>query len=358
MKELITIIVPIYNAQRYLSKCIRSLSIQTYRNIEILLIDDGSTDQSLKICNKYARADERIKVVKQSNGGVSKARNLGLSIMKGEYVTFLDSDDFLPKDAIETLYKEMVVRRADCCVGSIKRIDLYRTTQNKNIKGEIALNNSECLAQFIFDREKYDEPGFIAGKFYKSEIIQSHSLRFIEGMKLGEDGEFFFNYLKHCGKIAVLDKCVYNYNRLYIGGGGKYYEEINQWNALSMQARFNLFDFTKLSEEGLQLVKVGFLASFRWTLSKYINSNIEYKKCIQKIEESFILYRKLYFSHFRAEDFSDGIWLACEKEEYTNVYKILRFQRSGRLKNLLKKLKNLMENIYRGIRFFLIYKKL
>ena len=103
-KPLISVIVPIYNCARYLPQCIESILAQTYTNLEIILVDDGSTDNSRKICNDYAAMDLRIKVIHQANAGVSVARNIGLKWARGEYIGFVDADDYIAKDMYEYLY--------------------------------------------------------------------------------------------------------------------------------------------------------------------------------------------------------------------------------------------------------------
>ncbi len=104
MEELISIIVPVYNVEQYLEKCVKSIIRQTYKNIEIILIDDGATDSSGKICDKLKLKDNRIKVIHKENGGLSDARNAGLKVAKGEYIGFVDSDDYIKEDMFETLY--------------------------------------------------------------------------------------------------------------------------------------------------------------------------------------------------------------------------------------------------------------
>ena len=103
--DLISIIIPIYNVEKYMEKCLNSVVNQTYNNIEIILIDDGSKDKSREICDNYAKKDNRIKVVHKENNGVSSARNTGIDMSKGKYITFIDSDDYIDTDYIETLYK-------------------------------------------------------------------------------------------------------------------------------------------------------------------------------------------------------------------------------------------------------------
>ena len=105
-KELISIIVPIYNVSKYLDKCLNSLINQTYKNIEIILINDGSTDNSISICLKYKKKDKRIRLYNKKNGGLSSARNMGIKYSKGNYLFFVDSDDFLDLEIIEYLYNK------------------------------------------------------------------------------------------------------------------------------------------------------------------------------------------------------------------------------------------------------------
>ena len=115
--DLISIIIPVYNVEQYLSRCIDSVINQTYKNLEIILIDDGSTDDSGEICDEYALKDNRIKVMHKQNGGVSSARNEGLDISKGNYIGFIDSDDFIEKDMYEFLYDLLTKNNCDisCC---------------------------------------------------------------------------------------------------------------------------------------------------------------------------------------------------------------------------------------------------
>ena len=116
MKELISIIVPVYNVEKYLNRCIDSLISQTYQNIEIILVDDGSTDSSSEIVDGYLKKDNRIKVFHKDNGGLSDARNKGIEISKGKYLSFVDSDDYVTNTYIETLYNTIIEYEADISI--------------------------------------------------------------------------------------------------------------------------------------------------------------------------------------------------------------------------------------------------
>lgn len=120
--SLISVIIPVYNVEEYLSKCVESVINQTYKDIEILLVDDGSTDNSGELCNAFANSDNRIHVIHKSNGGLSDARNAALDIMTGDYVTFIDSDDYVTSDYIEYLYTLLIKYNADVSMCNLKRI--------------------------------------------------------------------------------------------------------------------------------------------------------------------------------------------------------------------------------------------
>ena len=127
MEPQISIIVPVYNTEEYIERCIRSIMEQTYENLEILLIDDGSTDNSGKLADEYVKDDARIKVYHKKNGGLSDARNYGFSMSTAEYVCFIDSDDFISLDFYEKLYKKAIADGADIAKGNHKTYELkYR----------------------------------------------------------------------------------------------------------------------------------------------------------------------------------------------------------------------------------------
>lgn len=206
MNEKISIIVPVYNAENTLDRCVSALIGQTYQSIEIILINDGSKDHSLDICQRYASADSRIKVIDKLNGGVSSARNAGLDAATGVFVVFCDSDDWAEPDWCEVLrsyYEE------SCLV----MCGLYVEGEQNYIPPEIkADNGGSRYTRQDFHRLKlccFNAPW---NKIYLREVIEQQSIRFRENLSNGEDLLFNLEYMNHIsGEIIFLDKCVYHY---------------------------------------------------------------------------------------------------------------------------------------------------
>ncbi len=132
MEQLISVIIPVYKVESFLHRCVDSVIKQTYRNIEIILVNDGSPDNCPKICDEYAKLDDRIKVVHKQNGGLSSARNAGIEVAKGEYITFVDSDDFVSENFIESLYSAIVSSAADISVGDAVFVYSDKTPEERN----------------------------------------------------------------------------------------------------------------------------------------------------------------------------------------------------------------------------------
>lgn len=145
MNELISIIIPVYNVEKYIGKCIDSLIKQKYDNLEIILIDDGSSDNSGEICDKYAKKDKRIKVIHKKNSGQADSRNIGISKASGKYIGFVDSDDYIDKDYYNRLYKTLVKNNADVVTCKYQNVynDDYRKEEIGNNIRETILDNQE-----------------------------------------------------------------------------------------------------------------------------------------------------------------------------------------------------------------------
>ena len=189
MDNLVSVIVPIHNTGKYLKKCLNSIVNQTYKNLEILLINDGSTDNSAKIIDQFAKKDTRIKVfTNETAQGVSNARNLGLDNASGEYINFVDGDDWILKDAINSLVKTLENNDSDLSQGNIKCvISPLKISNNNVIKNWIVGNNKNLVQCFI-----HIESGSCDNKIFKKAIINSYNLRF-KSINIFEDSNFLLS---------------------------------------------------------------------------------------------------------------------------------------------------------------------
>ena len=203
---MISVIVPVYNVEKYLERCVKSIVAQTYKDLEILLIDDGSTDKSGKMCDDFQQTDSRIKVFHKQNGGLSDARNYGIEHSAGEFISFVDSDDYIDEKMLETLHRLITENDADLAVCSA--MDVFEgkeVTPVKEIK-EFNLNKVESYKYML----RGDGIPSACNKLYKRQTVGN--VRFPVG-KLYEDGFFTPQILKKVEKTAVTSKPMYYYFR-------------------------------------------------------------------------------------------------------------------------------------------------
>ena len=206
MKPLISVIVPIYNVEEYLHECIDSILNQTYDNLEIILIDDGSPDNCGKICEYYKKIDNRVIVIHKSNGGLSDARNAGLKIANGSYYYFVDSDDRLPVDSISCMYEMAVEAGAQMVIGGFERFrdktgEVFFSTDSRGITTKI-MTKVEAMRDFFRD-------GCQAwAVLYKREIHEG--IYFPKG-EINEDEAIVFYIMERCETIVVTNMVVYSY---------------------------------------------------------------------------------------------------------------------------------------------------
>lgn len=209
MNRSISVIVPIYNVEKYLDRCIQSIVNQTYKNLEIILVDDGSSDGSPLMCDEWKKKDIRISVIHKTNGGLSDARNKGLEVATGEYILFVDSDDFLELDACEKLMDSTKNNKVDFVVGVIREInnDQISFQKRSNIKSNVVYNNEEFIIDSINANEWY-APAVL--NLYRSEFLKKNNLKFKVNL-LHEDMEFLPKIYLAADKILYLDYAFYNY---------------------------------------------------------------------------------------------------------------------------------------------------
>lgn len=200
--KLISIIVPVYNCEEYLSECIESILKQSYKHFELLLLNDGSSDKSEKICLKYQEQDYRVKVVSHENMGVALTRKKGLDISKGEYVAFIDADDTIESNYLETLYNKIIEKDIDvvCCNSIDSGI------KNMSIAEKSVIYGLESWLEAFFRNKRYAY--CIWGKLYKKQVLENIEF---PNMKYGEDTLVVLNVFKTCNKVKLLPYAGYNY---------------------------------------------------------------------------------------------------------------------------------------------------
>lgn len=205
---LVSIIVPVYNSEQQLRRCIDSLLSQNYYNIEIILINDGSTDNSLAIANEYESKDGRVKVYDQINGGVSHARNLGLSKANGDYICFVDSDDYVECDYVSNFITGLD-EDIDLVFQGLNEIHLDKSVR-RIIPEEAYYSYAEVL-DGISDINKHRMFGYVCNKLYRTSIIKEKNLRFREDITISEDRIFALQYLHYVRNMQVVAASAYNY---------------------------------------------------------------------------------------------------------------------------------------------------
>ncbi len=209
MLSLISVIIPVYKCEKYLKRCINSILAQTYTNLEIIIVDDGSPDNCPKICDWLATQDNRIKVFHKVNGGASSARNTGLNNATGDYICFVDSDDMLPEDSIMNLWYGVTSNKCQYAAGIC---GILGSNKVKNhIDNEKVIDYSQNpvdLLEYITRSGSYSP----YSKIYDADIIKKHELRYDESLKCSEDALFIRQYLAYCSRIVLIPRIVYRYN--------------------------------------------------------------------------------------------------------------------------------------------------
>lgn len=243
-EKIVSIIIPVYNAEKCLGYCLNSIASQTYRNLEIILVNDGSTDDSLKICNNYAFLDSRIRVIDIPNAGVSNARNVGLKAATGEYIEFADADDVLNPQMVETLVDKMDTYQSDLVICGFEMVSLNSNQQPQDI---IHFNSASLGEECVYTQQLFFEKLSCIlwrtsllecpwNKMFRKDIIRNYNLQFPIDKSLGEDFCFNIDYFAYVNKVVILSDELY------------YYMQINQ-TALTRKFQANYF------EDQLYLIK-------------------------------------------------------------------------------------------------------
>jgi glycosyltransferase involved in cell wall biosynthesis len=276
MNNLISIIVPIYNAEKYLADCVESILSQTYENLEVILINDGSTDNSLKICNYYKSVDNRIVLIDKPNEGVSSARNHGIEIAKGEYIGFVDSDDFIKTNMYEFLLKRIQNDKTQVCAMTSYSIN----NLTLDVRGNYTIGGEEALEQLLLLRF----PTSLWAFLYKKDTIKN--IRLNSDIHFFEDFEFNFRVLSTVNKISICDQRLYNYRENISSANNS---SINYKRMTSLCIHKIIIE--KLEEQYKELVK--------YAIYFKVHCIISIIACISKSEVVDIKYYSITKKHAR-----------------------------------------------------------
>ena len=286
--ELISIIVPIYNVENYLRQCLDSILNQTYQNFECLLINDGSPDNSAEICREYVEKDSRFRYFEKENGGVSSARNLGIERSKGQYITFIDSDDWVDSDYLEVLYNALIDENADIAISTYKQFNMddncyYVHSYQRGYEKRIF--EKYQLIEELPVLERYDQSyGITFGKIISKKALGI--IRFNEYTALSEDMEFWYKLYLVSNKIIYINKDTYNY-RKYGNASLKHIDAKNKYS--DIQQRLSFISILATNGRNIRGYIENLLIHLEISLDELKNSNQESDEIYRWIEEILFL---------------------------------------------------------------------
>ena len=211
-QPLISVIIPVWNGEKHLTECMESVVSQSLRDMEIILVDDGSTDGTWALMERFAEADDRVRLLRQENSGVSEARNAGIEMSRGRYIRFVDADDRLPSDSMRVLAERAQEDDCDLVLAAYTEVLGRRRYQRDLGRCEDVVDNDEFLRRLERLSNSFYY-GVLWNKLFRGDIIREHRVRFVSGLAWGEDFAFVMGYLAHAERIRYTAFPVYDYRR-------------------------------------------------------------------------------------------------------------------------------------------------
>ena len=296
-KRLISIIIPVYNVEEYIEQCIQSVINQTYKKLEIILIDDGSIDKSGKICDVYADRDKRIIVIHKENGGLSDARNKGIDIASGEYITFVDSDDYVEDSFIEDLYTTLINNNAEMSICNIIKVnDKGEKIENIGF-AEDELVNGKKILKGICEHKNVIESIVAWNKMYSKDFFREN--RYPKG-RIHEDEFLTYKILYYAKKVAITNKFLYYYRQNDNSITGKKFnvKRLDFLEALEERLKFyhnhnEEYLYNKTFEMIMSVIR-----EFYIKVKKYIDNSMDIQRALIK------KYRIMYIKFIKIKDIS------------------------------------------------------
>ena len=286
---LVSIVVPIYKSEKYLDECIRSIVEQTYSNLEILLVDDGSPDKSPQICDAWAAKDSRIHVIHKMNAGSGMARNTGMEHATGEYICFFDSDDFIEEDMIAKMQNAIEEKECDICVCGYS-VDFYNNLSEEESSSTVVPWEKESSNLSVEEYEKnLGICGYVWNKMYRLQFLRSFDLLFDEKISLYED--LIFNSSAFCNgaKVCFIDNVGYHYiQRQRESLGVKYYDNLFSLRLKAINAKRDILKVWKVPEEQIETIcSNNFIDAIWGTIKNIKKARFSTKKKKQRIKKFF-----------------------------------------------------------------------
>ena len=299
MNPLISVIVPIYNVEKYLARCVDSIVNQTYKNLEIILVDDGSPDRCPQMCDDYAEKDSRIKVVHKKNGGLSDARNAGMAVATGEYISFIDSDDYVSDDFFECLLDVMNKENSDIAECSV--VKFYEDNRFDEFSDDLSVktyDTQDAMSALIAENQFHQH---VWNKLYKTELVKD--IPYAVG-KLNEDEFWTYQVFGRANKVSKLNKTMYYYfqRNSSIMGVGYHIRRLDALEGKANRQKYIENNFPDLSTQA----KIDLYGSCMFAYQSVLKSmsGADKKKALELIRK----YRKMYNLSF------DEIKLADKSE--------------------------------------------
>ena len=319
MEPLISIIVPIYKVEKYLERCIQSIIEQTYKNLEIILVDDGSPDNCPQICDEYAKKDTRIVVIHQKNGGLSSARNAGLDIAKGEYIGFVDSDGYISRDMYEVLYNAIKATKAEIAICNYNKVNEHGEEVKREIQGEIiediiTFNKEEAIKEILHAKII---KCYVWQKLFKKECFET--LRFPEG--------------KNYEDIAISITCLENVNKIVGINKHEYYYLYREDSIDRTKSEKNIEDAMEIAYERYKYVKLNYPNVMEYNIYSLITRVLWTYRDIKKMNYMNLYYKQAYLDII--QELSDDFMKLENK-----VIRLLSDEQKEQWKSLIYDIKN------------------
>lgn len=357
-KVSVTVIIPIYNQKRWLKKCVNSIITQTLKNIQIVLVDDGSTDGCAEICDELKMMDDRVTVVHQKNFGACAARNVGIDIASGEYILFLDSDNWCKTDFLEKLYDAAKKYNADIVTSRYSLVYpfLKPRIEKTSLPFDTVIDKKEIAESILYKYISYPKEQILIGtgnKIVKTAILRENDLRYLEDLSpagSGADVLFDFETLILAQSLVVIENIGAVYNRM-----NEYAESSNYLKngfEIEKKIRYGYKDLVKEHNLNLNLYEESIIQDYIWAASSYIlpeekngkNAAMNLAKTIFIDEE----YVKCLNALKKPVKWQKDLKMAIESENYEAGYKIIKkaFKGNRRGANIRRIIKNFLCKIY------------